>query len=579
MSRVTRTGLGRHDEDCYDGDMTAMPLPPRPASSDDPLYYLHNFRSALRWVRACYEDLLDADERTFMSHFDALPEPAQALWVRMVMRKGELFRDDRLDYAEIGTLDPAVAPLMALGWLERDPVLPVSEVLGMLTKAEVGRHLGACLKAHGLKRGDRKTDMQATLAAADIGEAPFSAWCPEAAFRVWRMTRMPLCDRLRLMFFGNLRQGWSEFVLADLGVRRFERVALTPASRAFPRREDIDIYLRIHDCRERFDAGETVAALVEALPAPVADNPWLETRRGKLLFLLAQAREREGDLDEAARLYAQSCHPGARGRRLRMLERQARHEEALALAREAEAAPESEAERQQLDRLLPRLHRRLSLPLPTAPSVTAPAHLELTLPRATSVEAAVAQRLSSPESPVHYVENTLINALFGLLCWEAIFAPIPGAFFHPFQSAPADLLRPEFAARRDALFARCLARLDVAEGEQGYRAVIRRTYRDKQGLESPFVHWEALSETLLELALACLPAAHLRLWFERLLRDVRANRAGMPDLIQFHPAQQRYRMIEVKGPGDRLQDNQRRWLAFCARHAMPVDVCYVTWAS
>ena len=90
---------------------------------------------------------------------DALPEPAQALWVRMVMRKGELFRDDRLDYAEIGTLDPAVAPLMALGWLECDPVLPVSEVLGMLTKAEVGRHLGACLKAHGLKRGDRKTDM------------------------------------------------------------------------------------------------------------------------------------------------------------------------------------------------------------------------------------------------------------------------------------------------------------------------------------------------------------------------------------------------------------------------------------
>jgi hypothetical protein len=34
-------------------------------------------------------------------------------------------------------------------------------------------------------------------------------------------------------------------------------------------------------------------------------------------------------------------------------------------------------------------------------------------------------------------------------------------------------------------------------------------------------------------------------------------------------------MIEVKGPGDRLQDNQRRFLEFCVSHDMPVSVCYV----
>lgn len=38
-------------------------------------------------------------------------------------------------------------------------------------------------------------------------------------------------------------------------------------------------------------------------------------------------------------------------------------------------------------------------------------------------------------------------------------------------------------------------------------------------------------------------------------------------------------MIEVKGPGDRLQDNQLRWLDFCAEHGMPVEVCYVQWAA
>jgi hypothetical protein len=53
------------------------------------------------------------------------------------------------------------------------------------------------------------------------------------------------------------------------------------------------------------------------------------------------------------------------------------------------------------------------------------------------------------------------------------------------------------------------------------------------------------------------------------------RRAGFPDLIQFWPHEARYRMVEVKGPGDRLQDNQRRFLEFCAGHQMLVFVCQV----
>jgi len=34
-------------------------------------------------------------------------------------------------------------------------------------------------------------------------------------------------------------------------------------------------------------------------------------------------------------------------------------------------------------------------------------------------------------------------------------------------------------------------------------------------------------------------------------------------------------MIEVKGFGDRLQDNQIRWLAYCAEHGMPARVVHV----
>jgi len=185
----------------------------------------------------------------------------------------------------------------------------------------------------------------------------------------------------------------------------------------------------------------------------------------------------------------------------------------------------------------------------------------------------MSRHLHQPQAPVHYVENSLINSLFGLLCWPAIFAPLPGAFFHPFQRGPVDLFSEDFHQRRSELFQACLAELDDGR----YRQSIRQRFVAKWGLQSPFVFWGALSEELLDQALDCLPAEHLKHWFQRLLLDIKANRAGMPDLIQFWPEQKRYRMIEVKGPGDRLQDNQLRWLDFCHEHRMPVAVCYVQW--
>ncbi len=139
--------------------------------------------------------------------------------------------------------------------------------------------------------------------------------------------------------------------------------------------------------------------------------------------------------------------------------------------------------------------------------------------------------LHRESAPVHYVENALITGLFGLLCWEVLFAPLPGAFFHPFQSGPADLYREDFVARRRERFDACLARLEDGR----YRQAIHDNWRMKAGIANPFVHWGALTEELLEQALECIPAEHLRACFERLLGNLRANRAGLPDLIQFLP--------------------------------------------
>jgi hypothetical protein len=103
-------------------------------SVDDPLYYLHNFRQVLLWVESRYADLLDEQELAFVHAFATLAQPAQALMVRMVMRKGELFRCDRLDYAEIGDSAAALQPLMALGWVREPEALSLEQLFVLLRK-------------------------------------------------------------------------------------------------------------------------------------------------------------------------------------------------------------------------------------------------------------------------------------------------------------------------------------------------------------------------------------------------------------------------------------------------------------
>jgi VRR-NUC domain/Fanconi anemia-associated nuclease SAP domain len=546
-------------------------------------YYLLNFETALEWLAARYDDLWSDDERAFLHAFPELPLASRALLVRMLMRTGSLFRASKLAYNEIGCPIEAAAPLVALGWVDGSPLLSLDEIFSLHTKAELAVFIPGLLRA----RGARKSESLALLRRCDYPPSRYAHWHPEAQDKALRITVTALCERLRLMFFGNLRQGWSEFVLADLGVSRYERVALEPSSRAFGSRDDVDVFLTVHACRERVDAwastGETVSIelMIREIEELTCGQHWLDQRRNRLLYLIGQQCERQCDWTLALESYANCKYPGARHRRIRVLEKCGRDSEALDLALCAHHTPESEEEAQRLRRILPRLRRNLGLDNEPVCKPAAPVRGDLVLarpPGLVPVEIAVRDALDqSGECPgnTHYVENTLLNSLFGLLCWEAIFAGVPGAFFHPFQRAPADLYSPTFYAARQTTFERCLARLD----DDSYRNAIRKTFREKSGLQSPFVHWRLVTESLLEDALLCIPAAHLKLWFTRLMHDMRANRTGFPDLILFWPAQRRYEMVEVKGPGDRPQDNQIRWLTYCMEHCMPVRVVHVHWAQ
>lgn len=542
---------------------------------DNPFYYLDNFEFVLNWVEQRYADVLGADEAGFIQQYRGLPQASRALLARMVMRRGVLFRHGRLRYAEIGDPSQALAPLVRAGWVSDTPALSLQRLFGLFTKAELLR----AFAGQGLSPAQSKGAMlERLLSVGPLPVRPLRGWWPGCDDEVCELLVMSLCERFRLMFFGNLRQDWSEFVLADLGLLQYETVSFSASCRALGSRQDVDDTLHLHACSERLHAGEDPQLLMGLVPVQAHANRWIERRRAKLLFRIGQACERAGLWQDALAAYSASGHGEARSRRVRVLERTLQYEPALLAAEAALDAPASEAEAQQLARMHPRLRRKLGLPVQARPAPRPPSTLEIQAPRHDAVhgvEELARRHLHRCDAPAHYVENTLVNALFGLLCWDAIFAPLPGAFFHPFQRGPADLREPDFAPRRKAHFDACLAQLDSGQ----YRHTIQNNFAAKAGLQCSFVHWPALDANLLRQALRCIPPGHLKKWFARLLADVPGNRSGFPDLIQFWPAEARYRMVEVKGPGDRLQDNQKRWLAYFAEHDMPVAVCFVRWAE
>ncbi|BFM10508.1 nuclease Fan1 [Simiduia litorea] len=539
----------------------------------EPLYYLHNYRTLLAWVRSRYGDLLSEAEIAYADQFLELPEPAQALLTRLITRKGELFRLSKLAYQEIPDLPRAIAPLQQLGWLTRSRMVSASDIFGLLSRAELTSWLG--------KYAGTKAAWLAEFAQVEAEDRPWDDWFSGASLPcnqqlvgdLVAVTIMPFSDVYCLLFFGNHYQALSEFVLAELGIFQYEQVGFSHACRSFTSRVDLDAYRQLQGAREDVERDDDVAAALLNMPAAVGVSAWLIRRMQKFSFHLGVKLEQRGDYEAALAVYSTCEFIEARARRVRVLEKLSRRQEALALLNDAIAAPHSEAERQQLLRARPRLQRALNI-IPEKPVAFSPASSVLTLDLADNrVEQAVAAHFHLAAEPVCWTENSLWTGLFGLFFWPAIYAPIPGAFFNPFQARPKDLYHQSFASSRADMLRDCWRLLDTSD----YPRVLLQRYREKQGLQSPLVNWNQLSEDQLALALACIAPEFLTAIFKRMLFDLKANSSGFPDLIQFYPAQQRFRLIEVKGPGDKLQDNQLRWLEFFDLQGIAAEVCYVRW--
>ena len=93
------------------------------------------------------------------------------------------------------------------------------------------------------------------------------------------------------------------------------------------------------------------------------------------------------------------------------------------------------------------------------------------------------------------------------------------------------------------------------------------------------VNWNRHTLSELRAAVACIGGPCLALFCRHLAQDYRSWSSGMPDLLLWRFDKEygaEAKLVEVKGPRDRLSEQQRAWLLLLMDCGFNSEVCKVS---
>jgi hypothetical protein len=542
-------------------------------------YYLDNVLILFEHVTRVYADLLEPLQLEFLDGFAALSPDASKLCIRLLNRSHDWYRLSKLIYAEIESLDAAVEELSRQGFVEVNAEIDRPTLLSLFTMPELRSFMSPELRRQKLRR----EKLEALLLEQDDAEFFHTLKDSDNLLQLRCRDQYQLCQ---MLFFGNLNQSMTDFVLRDLGLNQFETYNIDPVHRPYRSSHEIRQHWLLYQLQTRLelsDSSERAALddLADMIPDDIDPIAPAYRKSEQLRYEVARQLERIGETDAAIALYRQCLLPPSRERIVRIHDQQGQQHAALECCVQIIEQPLDESEVQFACMFANRLVKRHGLAVPESVEQQRITHLpeivELELPQHVSVEIAVTEYYDTLDGidSCHYVENSLFNAVLGLLLWEVVFAPLPGAFYNAFQYRPSDFYAHDFHARRSDLLAQVWASISSNEDIWG---IVSARWQQKQGLMNPLVNWQDISLEVIRIALERIDYLHWRAVFDRILRDLRNHRSGFPDLVHF-PSTGGYRLIEVKGPGDSLQKNQQRWMQYFQQHGIPHQLARVRWQT
>ncbi|TRY86670.1 hypothetical protein DNTS_005016 [Danionella cerebrum] len=174
-------------------------------------------------------------------------------------------------------------------------------------------------------------------------------------------------------------------------------------------------------------------------------------------------------------------------------------------------------------------------------------------------------------------EGSTFSTLFGLLMWDIIFIDgVPDVFLNPYQTCPLDLHTDCFYGNRQEAIKARVELLHEASAET-LQDLIAGVWNAQEGRLCAMVNWERFSSLQQAQSLvACFGGHFLSGVVLRMAKDFRHCRGGLPDLVVWSSTNKTYKLVEVKGPSDRLSQKQQIWLDELQKLGADVEVCHVT---
>nr|XP_008015394.2 fanconi-associated nuclease 1 isoform X2 [Chlorocebus sabaeus] len=578
-------------------------------------YYLRSFLVVLKTVLENEDDMMlfDEQEKGIVTQFYQLSVTGQKLYVRLFQRKLSWIKMTKLEYEEIASdLTPVIEELKNAGFLQTESELQeLSEVLELLSAPELKSlaktfHL---VNPNGQKQqlvdaflklakqrsvctwGKNKPGIGAVIlkrAKALAGQSIRICKGPRAVFsRI--LLLFSLTDSMEDEDAACGGQGQlSTVLLVNLGRMEFPTYTINRKTQIFQDRDDLIRYA-------------AATHMLSDISSAMANGNWEEAKE------LAQCAKRDWNrlknhpslrCHEDLPLFLRCFTVGWIYTRIlslfvEILQRLHMYEEAV---RELESllsqriyCPDSRG--RWWDRLALNLHQHLKRLEPVTimgrlcpqrgmgKSVFVMEAGEAADPTTVlcSVEelALAHYRRSGFDQGIHG-EGSTFSTLCGLLLWDIIFMDgIPDVFRNACQAFPLDLCTDSFfASRRPALEAR-LQLIHDAPAES-LRAWVAATWQEQEGRVASLVSWDRF--TSLQQAqdlVSCLGGPVLSGVCRRLAADFRHCRGGLPDLVVWNSQSHRFKLVEVKGPNDRLSHKQMIWLAELQKLGAEVEVCHV----
>ena len=195
-------------------------------------YYLDNVIILFEHVESLYADILEVEHLNFLQQFACLSVNAKKLYIRLLNRTHQLFRLSKLNYPEISKMKQAIESLEENGFLQVNPAIEHQDLVALFNKSEL---LALHPDPAGLRKLSRSELDAILLEQAQPGFIEQLAQS-DSILQVQQKDSYSLCQ---MLFFGNLNQSMTDFVLRDLGLNQYESYPIDIDNRPYTSRLEI----------------------------------------------------------------------------------------------------------------------------------------------------------------------------------------------------------------------------------------------------------------------------------------------------------------------------------------------------